>query len=60
MANEVRAAKARMQSSCANNSAGQECGGVKQNYDAAVERYRMLTNAGPASCRSLVPDPLSL
>jgi hypothetical protein len=60
MAGEVRAAKAQMQSACSNNSSAQECGGEKQNYDGAVERYRMLMNASPANCRSLVPDPLSL
>jgi hypothetical protein len=59
LANEVRAAKAQMQSACANNSA-QECGGLKQNYDGTVERYRMLMNEAPTNCRSLVPDPLSL
>lgn len=59
VASEVRAAKAQMQSACSNRSA-QECSGEKQNYDAAVERYRMLMNAAPANCRSLVPDPLSL
>jgi hypothetical protein len=59
MANEVRAAKAQMQSACPNNSSASECG-EKQNYDGAVERYRMLMNEAPANCRSLVPDPLSL
>jgi hypothetical protein len=60
IASEVRAAKARMQSACSSNSTAPECSGVKQNYDGAVERYRMLMNEAPANCRSLVPDPLSL
>jgi hypothetical protein len=60
LANEVRAARAQMQSACSNNFSAPECSGVKQNYDGAVERYRMLMNGAPASCRSLVPDPLSL
>ena len=60
LASEVRAAKAQMQSACSNNSPAQGCSGEKQNYDGAVERYRMLMNAAPANCRSLVPDPLSL
>ena len=60
MASEVRAARAQMQSACSNDSSAQKCGGEKQNYDGAVERYRMLMNAAPANCRSLVPDPLSL
>jgi hypothetical protein len=59
LANEVRAAKAQMQSACSNNSA-QDCSALKQNYDGAVERYRMLMNEAPANCRTLVPDPLSL
>jgi hypothetical protein len=59
LANEVRAAKTQMQSACSNNSA-QECGGLTQNYDGAVERYRMLMTEAPTNCRSLVPDPLSL
>jgi hypothetical protein len=59
LANEVRAARTQMQSACTNNSA-QDCSGLKQNYDGAVERYRMLMNEAPANCRSLVPDPLSL
>jgi hypothetical protein len=60
LANEVRAARAQMQSACSNNSSAPECSGVKQNFDGAVERYRTLMNGTPANCRSLVPDPLSL
>ncbi len=59
VASEVRAAKAQMQSVCSSSSA-QECSGEKQNYDGAVERYRMLMNEAPANCRSLLLDPLSL
>jgi hypothetical protein len=60
LANEVRAAKVQMQNACSNNSSAQECSGQKQNYDGAVERYRMLMNEASANCRTLVPDPLSL
>jgi hypothetical protein len=60
LANVVRGAKTKMQSACSNNSSAQECSGLKQNYDGAVERYRMLMNESPLNCRTLVPDPLSL
>jgi hypothetical protein len=60
LANEVRAAKTQIESACSNNSPAPECSSVKQNYDGAVERYRMLMNEAPGNCRSLALDPLSL
>lgn len=60
LANEVRGARAQMQRACSNNSSEQDCSGLKQNYDGAVDRYRMLMNEAPTNCRSLLSDPLSL
>ncbi|HKH98025.1 MAG TPA: hypothetical protein VJ999_02870 [Candidatus Sulfotelmatobacter sp.] len=60
LANEVRGARAQMQNACSNNSSGQECGALKQSYDGAVERYRMLLNEAPVNCRGTLADPISL
>jgi hypothetical protein len=60
LANEVRAAKAQMQSACSENPSGQECGDFKQNYEVTVERYRILVGGASASCRAMLLDPLAL
>jgi hypothetical protein len=60
LTNEVRGAKTQMQNGCSNSSAGQDCSALKQNYDGAVERYRMLLNEAAPNCRSMLVDPLSL
>jgi len=59
-ANEVRAARAQMQSACMDDPSGQECSDLKQSYAAAIERYRMAISGAPANCRATLPDPLSL
>jgi hypothetical protein len=59
-ANEVRAARAQMQSACMDDPSGQECSNLKQSYAAAIERYRMAISGAPANCRAMLPDPLSL
>jgi hypothetical protein len=60
VANEVRAARAQMQSACMDDPSGQECSNLKQNYAGAIERYRMAMSGAPANCRAMLPDPLSL
>ncbi len=58
--NDVRAAKAQTQNVCAIDPSGDECDDVKQQYNGAVQRYRILLNQAPANCRALLPDPLAL
>jgi hypothetical protein len=60
LTNEVRGAKTQMQNGCSNSSVEQDCSALKQNYDGAVERYRMLLNEAAPNCRSMLVDPLSL
>lgn len=57
---DVRAAKTQMQNTCATDPSGDDCDDLKQRYDGAVQRYRMLLNEAPANCRALLPDPLAL
>jgi hypothetical protein len=59
-ANEVRAARAQMQSACMDDPSGQECSDLKQSYAGAIERYRMAISGAPANCRAMLPDPVSL
>jgi len=58
--NDVRGAREKMQAACSTNSSSQECDEFRQQYDAAMQRYRMLLNEAPVKCRELLPDPLSL
>ncbi len=58
--NDVRTARQQMQSVCSTNPSGDECDDLKQQYDGAVQRYRMLLNEAPATCRATLPDALSL
>ena len=58
--NDVRTAKAQTQNGCATDPSGDECDDLKQQYNGAVQRYRMLLNQAPANCRALLPDPLAL
>jgi hypothetical protein len=60
LANELRGIKAEMETACSNNSSAQECSEVTLRYYGAVSRYRELQNEAPVSCRSMLPDPLSL
>jgi hypothetical protein len=60
LANQVRAAKAQMQNVCSAEPSGQDCSDFRQNYDGAVERYRVLQNAAPTNCRTMLLDPLAL
>jgi hypothetical protein len=57
---EARSTRTRMQAECSKNPAGQECLELKQSYEGAVQRYRMLLNEAPVECRTTLPDPLSL
>jgi hypothetical protein len=45
---------------CHNDPYGQECMRLTQSYDSAVLSYEMLLNEAPVSCRTMLPDPLSL
>ena len=58
--NEIRGIKAQMQHSCSSDPSGKECSELKQSYDGAILRYRMLMNEAPVGCRTSLPDPLSL
>jgi hypothetical protein len=60
LANEVRMAKGQMQTECRTSSTSQQCNELAQSYQGAVERYRMLVNQAPPSCRTRLPDPLAL
>jgi hypothetical protein len=59
LANEIRGSRAEMQTACTNNPAGKQCSDLKQSYDSAVLRYRMLMNEAPVACRPGLQDPLS-
>src|SRR5579864_1425019 len=60
LANELRGMRAQMQSACSNNSSGQECVDLTNGYEGALQRYRMLLNEAPLTCRTSLPDPASL
>jgi hypothetical protein len=60
VAEEVRAIRVRMQNACSNDPSGQECSDLKQSYAGAILRYRMAISGAPVSCRTMLPDPLSL
>ena len=60
LANEIRGTHAQMQQACSSNPSGKECSELKQSYDGAILRYRMLMNEAPVGCRTSLPDPLSL
>jgi hypothetical protein len=57
---EARGISADMQAACLKDPQGQECISLTQSHDGAVQRYRMLLNEAPVSCRTMLPDPLSL
>jgi hypothetical protein len=60
LGDEVRGARTQMQSECLGNPSGQQCDDLKQSYDGAVSRYRILLSEAPPACRTLLPDPLAL
>jgi hypothetical protein len=57
---ELRSINAEMQTACSGNAAGQDCGGLRQRHDAAVERYRALLNGADPKCRGTLLDPSAL
>jgi len=59
LANQIRGVKSRMQMDCSGNPPAQDCDELKQQYDGAVMRYRMLQNEAPIACRTRLQDPLS-
>lgn len=60
LAHEVRTTRMDMDAACVNHPSGQQCSSLKQSYDFAVQRYRILLNEAPVACRSMLLDPLSL
>jgi len=57
---ELRSINAEMQTACSGNPAGQDCGGIRQRHDGAMERYRVLLNGADAKCRGALLDPSAL
>jgi len=57
---EARGISADMQAACLKDPHEQECMRLTQSHDGAVQRYRMLLNEVPVSCRTMLADPLSL
>jgi hypothetical protein len=60
LAAEARSIRRDMEAACATDPLGQECMRFTQSHDGAVQRYEMLMNEAPVSCRTVLPDPLSL
>jgi hypothetical protein len=58
--NEIRGIKGEMEQACRNNPSGQRCMELKQSYDGAILRYRMLMNEAPVACRTMLLDPLAI
>jgi len=57
---ELRSIAARVREACSQDPSGDECMDLKQQQDAAVQRYRMLITEAPASCGANLPDPFSV
>jgi|GEM_PF-3219680 len=57
---ELRSIAARVHEACSQDPSGDECMDLKQEQDAAVQRYRMLLSEAPASCGANLPDPFSV
>jgi hypothetical protein len=60
LAVEARGIRNEMERACSLNSQSQDCIRLTQNHDGAVQRYRMLLTEAPVSCRTTLPDPISL
>ena len=58
--NEIRGIRTEMEQACRNNPPGQRCVELRQSYDGAIQRYRMLMNEAPVACQSLLLDPLAI
>jgi hypothetical protein len=58
LAAEARGVNA--QAACSQNPTGQQCMSLTQSHDETLQRYRMLFNEAPASCRTQLPDPATL
>jgi len=58
--NEIRGIRTELEQACRNNPSGQKCVELRQSYDGAILRYRMLMNEAPVACRSLLLDPLAI
>ena len=60
LAMDARGIHRDMDAACNQDPYGQECLRLGQSYDSAVLSYEMLLNEAPTSCRTLLPDPISL
>ncbi len=60
LAEEARSIRRDMEAACSKDPYGQECMRLTQSHDGAVLRYEMLLNEAPVSCRTMLPDPLTL
>ncbi len=57
---ELRSIRAQMQPACSVNPSGEDCSGMRQRHEAALERYRTVHSGAPAICRASLADPSSL
>jgi hypothetical protein len=60
LAHELRSIRGEMDRACLQDPNGQQCRELTTQHDMALSRYRLLLNEAPASCRVMMPDPLSL
>lgn len=60
LANELRGVRSEMERACSGDRSGHQCLELTGQHDGALLRYRGLLNEAPASCRTMLPDPLSL
>jgi len=57
---ELRSIRAQMQPACSVDPSGEDCSGIRQRHEAALERYRTMHSGAPAICRASLADPSSL
>lgn len=60
LAHELRSIRGPMDRVCLQDPNGQQCTELTTQHDMALSRYRILLNEAPVSCRTMMPDPLSL
>ena len=57
---EIKGLRAESEQYCMQDPSGQECADSKRRLDGALLRYRMLLTEASPTCRTQMPDPLSL
>jgi hypothetical protein len=60
LAVEARGIRNQSDAACSQDPLAQDCMRLRQSHEGAVQRYRMLLNEAPLSCRTTLPDPSSL